>query len=348
MSTKHGNGETAHVEDSAADPQIQAAFTQLAKLEADFAAVELDALRQKEYSMRELYKRRHEVTSQIPDFWQTVLTTAADSGPEDPLNLIEGSVVPYIKSLQVERYQIKSGSEGEPRSLRFMFEFEENDFFEDKIVVKDFEFRAEAGETGGLASTPITFTWKKGAKKSGMNKLLDAASDLYKAEQVLVSDSKLMVEQQERESLWQYEKLNEAIERAEEDEDRELSFLDWFGFRGSVNIGKGEAAVKADNDDAEEDEDSEDDGMLDVEIFPAGADLAIAIADELWPNVMDAFIAGQAEDDLDDLEDDEDDEDEDVPELVGAADDFEGFDGSKAESKEEEEDKPPKKKQKKA
>lgn len=344
MATMHSNGDDVHVEDGAINPQVQAAFTQLAKLEADFAAVELDALRQKEYSMRELYKRRHDLTSQIPDFWPTVLSTAADTDPEDPLNLIEGPIVPYVKSLQVERYQIKSGSEGEPRSLRFIFEFEENDFFEDKTVVKDFEFQAEAGEAGGLASKPVTFTWKKEAKKNGVNKLLDAASDLYKAEQALVSDSKMKIEQKERESLWQYEKLNEAIEKAEEDEDRELSFLDWFGFRGSVNTGNPEAAAKTSGEDAEEveDEEEEDDGLLDVEIFPAGADLAIAIADELWPNVMDAFIASQAEDDFEDLDDENEDgdEDEEVPELVGAAE---------AEIKEaEEDDSRPKKKQRKA
>lgn len=282
------------------------------------------AVRQKEYSLKELYARRQTCLARIPSFWSTVVA----NGPEELQAVLAPNDAPVfnaLKSMKVERYQIKSDTEGEPRSLRFTFEFEKNEFFEDSIVVKDFEYRVRE-DGGSLVSRPVTFHWTNKAKKSGVNKLLDLTEQLYKAEEAFAEGQ---IEKKERESLWQYEKLREELER-QEDSSEEPGFLNWFGFRGAVDV----PAVK--EQDEEEDEDIEEDGTLDVEIFPAGDDIALALAEDLWPNVMDYFIRAQENDD-EDIEIDEEEEDEDAPELVKAGD-FEGFD------EEDEDEKPPAKK----
>lgn len=298
-------------------------------------------MRQKEYSLKELYERRQKNISAIPDFWPTVLA----NGPEDFQNQIgpqDGEIIDSITSMRVERYQIKSGAEGEPRSMRFTFTFDtsKNKFFEDSTVTKDFEFVGRENGPGGLVSRPVNFKWTRAGKSAGLNKMLDLAEQLWQAEQALVGDSKkgknaIAIEQNEREGLWQYEKLREELDK-EEDEPVQTSFLDWFGYRGAVAASDEAKATNGDAEESdEEDEDDEDDdGLLEVEIFPAGEDVANALAEELWPDVMDFYIQAQAEDDLDlDLEGESDDED--APQLVEAAD-FEGFD---------EDEKPPSKKQ---
>lgn len=236
------------------------------------------------------------------------------------LTPIDGEILNSIESLNVERYQIKSDTEGEPRSIRFTFHFAENNYFSDTTVVKDFEYKAFGDGPGGYVSTPLNFKWKKQAKKQGLNAFLDLAEQLYQAEQALVSNGG--IEQKERESLWQYEKLREEMEKEEDkaEENDGHSFLEWFGYRGAVNTAPKSKPKNGDAEgDSDDEDEDEDDGMLDVEIFPAGEDVAIAIAEDLWPNVMDYFIQATSEDvEMDSDEDDEDDED--IPELVEADD----------------------------
>lgn len=309
--------------------EVSEAFSEIAKLEKDFAAVELDALRQKEYASRELYQRRSKAFTQIPDFWPTVLGNGPQElqaviGPED------GKILASIKSFTVEHYQIRSDTEGEPRSVRLIFEFDasKNPFFEDTTVVKDFEYVA-GGEDGpnGFVSKPVNFKWTKTGKKEGLNKSLDLAEQLYQAEQALVSDktneARLQIEQKERESLWQYEKLREEMEKQEADETFQPSLLDFFAYRGVVGAKKEFAANGgAEEEDLDEDEDDEDDYLLDVEVFPIGEELVTALAEDVWENAMDYFMQAQAEDDLIEEMDEDSDEDQSVPDLVptGAVD----------------------------
>ncbi|KAK5950132.1 hypothetical protein OHC33_008847 [Knufia fluminis] len=322
------------------DETIQNALQELADLEKDFAAVEIDALRQKQYSLSDLYTRRAKHLQSIPNFWPTVLL----NGPEEftsTLSPRDADILQCITELTIERYQILSGSEGEPRSLRFTFTFDKskNKFFEDEVVVKEFEFKEDAG----LVSKPVNLRWTKQGKKMGLGRLLDLAEGLWLAEEALVGSrekgvKKVAVEQGEREGLWQYEKLREELEKVEGEDDAG-SWLDWFGYRGAVAVGEKKEVKKEANGDAEEgdsdEEDDDDDGMLDVEIYPAGGEVAEVLAEDLWENVMDYFMRAQAEDELDE---DMDSDDDDAPELVEAAD-FEGF---------EDDEKPPSKKQRRS
>lgn len=247
------------------------------------------------------------------------------------LSPTDGEILNSIKSLNVDRYQIKSDTEGEPRSLRFTFTFAENDFFSDTTVVKDFEYKAFGDGPGGYVSTPHNFQWKKQGKRKGLNTFLDLAQQLYQAEQSFASSGTGPIDQKEREGLWQYEKLREALEKeeAQEPENDGHSFLEWFGYRGAVNTESsskaknGDADSESEDDDFDNDDDDEEDGMLDVEIFPSGEDVAVAIAEDLWPNVMDYFIQATSDEPEMDSDIEEDDDDEDAPQLVNV-DDLDG------------------------
>lgn len=326
-------------------------------------------MRQKEYAHKELYERRSKLLQAIPNFWPLVFV----NGPQDLQDLWEPAdeqILNSITDFTVSRYQIKSDTEGEPRSLRFTFEFDTSKqdpkLFEDTTITKDFEFiaREDLEGGGGYISRPVNFNWTKAAKKQGLNKMLDLAEQLYQAEGALIE--KGAVEQADRVGLWQYEKLRTALEEEDEkerngeDEESGRSFLDWFGYRGVVlpskepmQKGKTEQTTNGDvkihregdeaaSEDEDEEEEEDDDGLLDVEVSPLGGDIAQLLAEQLWPDCMDFFIQSQTEDieDLDELEEMNEDVDEDVddeaPELV----EFTGFEDADGA--------PPAKKQRKA
>ena len=295
-------------------------------------------MRQSEYAKRELYASRSKLLQSIPAFWPTVL----GAGPDEFQAILsenDGEILASIVNVNVERYQIKSDTEGEPRSLRFTFEFD-SELFEDKSVTKEFEFIANDAVQGGggYVSKPVNFKWTKAGKKKGVNKMLDLTEQLYQAEMALAGSKEKgqwAIDHKSREGLWQFEKLREAMEKEEEkamdgeDVDSGRSFLDWFGYRGAVGLVVPDATpTRAENgadgqEEDDEDEDEMDDPTLDVEIFPAADDIASVLAEDLWPNVMDYFMQAQDED-ADDLDIDMSgsDDDGDAPELV----EFEGFD----------------------
>ncbi|OAP64733.1 hypothetical protein AYL99_00705 [Fonsecaea erecta] len=307
---------------------LASVFKELGDLERDFAQVEIDALRRKEYSLRPLYSKRETLFKRVPDFWPTVF----GSGPEEIRSFFTPDDLPLlaaIESFSVERYQIQSETEGEPRSLRFKFQFGPNEFMTDTTLVKDFEFRAAEDGPGDLISKPVPIKWK-GKKKDLTRGLLDAAVELYEAEEALkLKNGDKVVNIVDREALWQYEKLRLNLEKDEND-DHQPSFFSWFGFRGTVDAEKpekpkkssGNGAAEESKDEEDESEDEELEEMLDVEIFPAGAEVATAMAEDLWPDAMDYFIsAGQEEDDFEfDSDEDEEEDDDEAPELVLAED----------------------------
>ncbi|KPI41148.1 putative nucleosome assembly protein C36B7.08c [Cyphellophora attinorum] len=322
------------------DGQIKAAFEELGALENEFADVELDALRRKEHSLTPLYARRAPILQRIPDFWATVFMNA----PEEISGLYSSadiSAIAAIKDFKVERYAISSETEGEPRSLRFTFDFASNDNFGACTLVKEFEYKASTDRRGGpgaLVSKAVKIPWKN--KKSDLTKgMLDMAVELEAAEETMkLKKGGEEVELVEREGLWQYGKLREAIEKSEDAGDEEPTFLNWFGFRGAVEKRSETKEANGDAVDEDDEEDDEwDDGLLDVEIFPAGEDLAIALAEDLWPEAIDIWMQANADDEDDDsegfegFEEMEEDGDE-APALV-KADDEEGA----------EDEKPPKK-----
>jgi Nucleosome assembly protein (NAP) len=272
--------------------------------------------RRKEHSLMPLYAKRQKLLNTLEGFWPIVFQNAPDELAQffTPLDL---EILSTLKSFDVERYQIESETQGEPRSVRFTFEFSPNEYLEDKMLVKEVEYKSGPGISEGFVSTPVPIKWKN-KKVDPTRGLLDAAVELYQAEQTLNNEGGV-VDPVERESLWQNEKLHDLLIK-EDESDEDLSFFCWFGFRGAI-LQPGDA--ESEKADEEDDSDDEPETMLDVEIFPPGEELTISLAEDLWPTApvsfTEALMAPEDDEDEDDSDEEMADGDEDdAPELVPA------------------------------
>lgn len=226
--------------------------------------------------MRPIYERRAAFVSSTPavqaEFWRRVF--AAAPGHIDSYVLPSDAAIlgQSLRNLTVERFEVDEKGAGEPRSVRFTFEFDpdENSWFEGNKIVKDFHWRKDVKKTKngkrmsweGLVSMPVRIPWKEGKDPTGG--LLDAACDLADAEEKAKSgESKLSVEK--RKSLEAYEKLVEKVAKLEADEEGAeaedgedpmtvqspagMSFFAWFGYRGrDVTVEESKAAEKSDDE----------------------------------------------------------------------------------------------------
>lgn len=280
-------------------------------------------MRQSVPLLRPLYEKRNAVitTPEVQnDFWIRVFSNAPGEIDEYVMPSDAAVLGSALKNLTVERFEVDENGQGEPRSLRFIFEFQsgdENPFFSNEKIVKDFYWRSQVTKSAkgkrrtweGLVSEPVRINWK--GDKDLTKGLLDAACDLAEAEKKQGGDRKKLPEY---ESL--VKKVSEveaaaiaAEEGDEDDEDPEspvgASFFAFFGYRGReitaeqskeaakeqaerwAKIAKGEPVEDEDEDEDDDDEEDDDaDDLEDAEIFPDGEELAIALAEDLWPNAL--------------------------------------------------------------
>ena len=120
---------------------------------------DVNSVRAKEFHSRPLYLKRSRLLERVPHFWPTTF----GCGPQYLQQLTSPNdlaLMTSLKSFTVDRYQIESESKGEPRSLRFTFDFAPNDFIEDTKLIKDFEYRARDDGPGNLISKPVPIKWK--------------------------------------------------------------------------------------------------------------------------------------------------------------------------------------------
>lgn len=243
------------------------------------------------------------------------------------------------KTTFAEMLHERASDIGEPRSLLFRFEFTENEYFEDRVLEKRFWYRRAKSGWSGRVSVPVRIRWRKG--KDLTDGLNDAACDLYDAQVKMGETGDDMDKVKEQP---EYKRLMAKVEASTEGS---MSFFTWFGYRGPW-IGEKEstaffqeAATNASNKDGEHDDgkskskgrgkvetDEEDADEFDddptpaTEIFPDGEDLAIALAEDVWPSALRYFGAAQEDQELDD----EDmsagsfDEDEMIEEMEGLED----------------------------
>ena len=215
---------------------------------------------------------------------------------------------------------------GEPRSFCIRFEFKENDWFEDTVLEKKFWYRRFLGGSGENApiltnrvSEPVKIHWKKGKDLS--DGLTDAACALWEAQRrggLLdakgYEDSKTKDEQSQK--LPEYAKLLGKVEQTTEGSQ---SFFTWFSYHGpwvsaardiaAKNVEKqrnhdihakagenADGASKDEEDAAEEEDLDEMPAYLAVEVFPNGEELALALAEDVWPSAIKYFLQAQEED----------------------------------------------------
>ncbi|KAJ5906620.1 uncharacterized protein N7473_003536 [Penicillium subrubescens] len=303
----------------------QDARAKLALVEEELARAGLEQMRKSVLRYAPIYKKREEVISLPsvkPDFWARVFSSAPPEIDEYVLDDDAAILGGPLKNVTVERFEVDAEGNGEPRSVRFTFEFdpEENDYFDNAKLVKEFYWRKQIIKTSsgkrrvweGLVSDPVRINWKEGQDTT--NGLLDAACDLFDAEKK-GGDRKKLPEYEalvKKLELLEAEQMNdddEDVEMPEDDDDEShagVSFFAFFGYRGrDISAEQNKEAVKEDEerfvkmskgeevDEDEDDEDDEDedlellvDDLEDAEIFSDGEELAIALAEDLWLNAL--------------------------------------------------------------
>lgn len=256
-----------------------------------------------------------------------------------------------LRGLDITRFELEDDSKGseksgQPRSLLFRFEFGENKWFEDRVLEKRIWYRHAKDGWAGLVSEPVKIHWKGGMDLT--EGLTDDAIALFEARK---KSGDMM-----KRDLPQYRGL---VEKIEEWNGANTSFFTWFGWVSSRRYVESEESEQAAKDAAERrrkreqgekiDDPSSDEPVTDedAEVHPSGEELALALAEELWPTATKLFTQAQeiADDDMSEAdfedqdaeegdEDDDDDDKVDIRSLVKDKNKHEGNGG------------PPKKKQK--
>ncbi|EGP85113.1 nucleosome assembly protein family [Zymoseptoria tritici IPO323] len=281
-------------------------YEDLANIEEDFEEVDTEIVRQQYALSAPLYAKRSTTVSQIPNFWPLVLEQA----PPELDSFISASDSQIfgesLLALNVTRPELENGAAGHPRSLKIDFTFKPNDFFEDTELSKTFSYRRAKDGWTGLVSEPVKIHWKKGKDLSeGLN---DNAVALFearkKAGNMLARD------------IPEYKKLQEKLESLN---GANTSFFTFFGWRKA-----GERVEVPEV--SEEDEEAADDS--EVEVHEAGEQVAVTIAEDLWPNAIKFFTQAQELGEMSDVDFEEDDDEEesgedepvDIRALVGGKD----------------------------
>ncbi|RDK41313.1 hypothetical protein M752DRAFT_336522 [Aspergillus phoenicis ATCC 13157] len=324
-------------------------------VEEQFARAEVEQLRQSTLLLRPLFEKRNQVIAE-PDvrdtFWTRVMLNAP-AEVEEYITMTDATILAStLKNLTVERFEIDEKGQGEPRSFRLTFEFrtgDENPYFENEKLVKTFYWRKQVITTpkghkrtwDGLVSEPVRINWKK--DQDPTKGLLDAACDLAEAEKKGGDRKKLpefakVIEKKDEIEAAEDQEMGDDEDELPEDGPGGMSFFAFFGYRGSdVTAEQSQAATKEDNErfekllkgepvegEDEEDEDDEDDDIEDefddIEVFPGGEELAIAIAEDLWPNALKYYaVTDQAIEEVDfddselDISGDEEEDENDRP-----------------------------------
>ncbi|KAI9750825.1 MAG: hypothetical protein M4579_006287 [Chaenotheca gracillima] len=278
-----------------------ATWEELALLEKDFDEVDTEVLRHQNVLQAPLYKKRSEILSRTPEFWPTAFQSAPPE-VESYVQMSDIDLIGHIVNLDVTRFEIPPHSDapgGNPRSLSFRFEFRENEYIEDKVLEKKFWFRRTKDFLhAGLVSEPVKITWKKG--KDLTEGLTDAAVAAWEAEKKSAQSTTNGANGDKKKTpLPEQQALAERMRTVS---DSSVSFFAWFAFRGRhVSAEESAAANKKDAanrelirqgkeapkvDDAEYPDPDEINLHEDMEVFPDGEELAIALSDDLWANAL--------------------------------------------------------------
>lgn len=155
-------------------------------------------------------------------------------------------------------------------------------------------------------SEPVEICWKKGKDLTGG--LLGTARKVWDARHAKAKDGSAKAgELTPDERLLKKKMENTGLGG--------MSFFAWFGYVGrNVSADESQLATEkarrerlarqaggastSNADSDEDDEENEDDNEL--EIFPEGENLAIALAEDLWPNAIKYFTQAQEQDEVSD------------------------------------------------
>lgn len=286
-----------------------------------------------------LYKKRDDLVAQIPNFWPLVFEQA----PTDIDEFIQPSdsslLLTSLTSFSVSRFEFEADHHaGDPRSLAFRFEFSANDHFEDTVIEKRFWQRRSKGGWAGLVSEPVEVRWKAGKDLTGG--LLGLVKKVWDARQASSNAAAAAGHNAAAATTTEPTADERALKKKIENTGLGgMSFFAWLGYVGrSISAEESREATEkvrrerlarqaggtalASNGEEGEDEEEDDEDENELEIFPDGENLAIALSEDLWPNAIKYFTTAQEQDEVsdDDFESDAGEDKEEEEEETTYAD----------------------------
>jgi hypothetical protein len=227
-------------------------------------------VRETTLKQRSLFERRNKVTSAITGFWPHVIEDASSAlGFDEHITPEDAEALSHLVELNVVRPNVEKG---DPRDVEITFKFEESDYMPAQTITKFFTYQSTKPGLTGLISTPVAINWKPGKDlTAGINQ---AAIDAFE-ERKAKKDSK--------------KGKGSAKFGAKEEKLQELlmqnsSFFIWFSYTG-VHHDLGES----EGDDDDSDKMVDDEPMGPVEAFPWGDELAVQIAEDVYPSAVKYF-----------------------------------------------------------
>ena len=190
--------------------------------------------------------------------------------------------------------------------MSIKFEFKENDWFRNEVLEKKFWYRRDSKGFAGLVSEPVKINWKS-KEKDLTGGLLDLVCSAYEEEQQSkTTNGKEQAAKKGDKRLTPLQKqLKSKISKTATGG---FSFFAWFGYIGHRVTAEESAAATAkqqaereaqkagkkidppsENDVEGDEDDEEEDLSYELEIFPDGDDLAVAISEDLWPGALKYF-----------------------------------------------------------
>ncbi|KAF2994866.1 hypothetical protein E8E14_000526 [Neopestalotiopsis sp. 37M] len=305
------------------DPQ---AIKQLQLLDAEVADVNNEILAQRWMKHQPIFEKRQKAIANIPGFWATVLDNASIELEGAITNKDSEIFANALTHIEVTRPEISV----EPRSVGIEFHFKPNEWFADSVLSKNFYWRRGKDGSSSLVSDPIKVNWKPG--KDVTNGLTDAAYALWVAQKNAgMLDGVFAGEQQKKRdaaarALPEYKALAQLLEKEYNDEADfagATSFFNFFSYRGrwisaaenaesTAEVRAKRAAAEAGQDNGEESDDEDGDyeyAEEDVETFAPGHEIALNLADDIYPDAINYFLADEIDIDSDVDLDSDDDED---------------------------------------
>lgn len=335
MSHSHSHSHS-HSEEFVIEAQT---VKELQLLEAALGDVDTEITAKQYLMTREILAARQNTIAKIPKFWAVVFDHAS-SELEAAITSSDLEVfTAALQGMEVLRPEVPASAAvsdvgldkfGEPRSVSIRFHFSENDWFTDSVLEKTLYYRYGKDGSAGLVSEPVRINWKEG--KDLTEGLTDAAHAFWAAQKqnpsqnldgIITGDARKARDAAARETP-EYKALAKNLEDAT---NGAISFFNFFSYRGrwtsaaeSIEAkadlqAKKQAALNgqatADDDDDDEDEDFPEE---DVETFPAGHEVAVSIAEDIFPSAIDYFMADtiDSDDELDGIDVDDSDDAEDI------------------------------------
>lgn len=316
------------------DPQT---IKELHLFEAAISDVDTEVTAKQYLMSRDIFIARQKTIAKIPSFWAVTFDNAATeleaAVTADDLEVFSS----HLTSVEVTRPEIPASAKpsdvgldkfGEPRSLRFTFRFSDNEWFSNSELTKTFYFRYGKDGSAGLVSDPIKINWKS-PEKDLTRGLSDAALAFWNAQKadpsqkldgVLANDARHARDAAAKKSP-EYQSLAKKLE---DNVEGALSFFNFFSYRGrwisaaehveakAELLAKRKAAQAGQETEEDDDEDDDDEDFTEeaVETFPAGHEVAVTIAEDIFPNAIDYFMGDVIDSDIE--IDDDDDEDEEM------------------------------------